>query len=351
MRIFTWLAVCALALSASGAELHFNFGDYEYGATPTNKFHAELGGGGAAPVWKIISAEVPSAFPSLDSNVTMTAHAKVLAQTSEDMTDERYPMFIYDGETFRDFKFSTRFKTVSGITEQMAGLVFNFQNSSNFYVIRVSALGNNIGFYKMVNGEIVSPIKLPLTITNAGWHTLEVDSSGTYVDCQLDGQKALPTITDRSPPVGKLGFWTKSDSITYFASADVDYTPRVAPAQQMVDNVLEKQSLLLGLRIYTLETNATLPHIIASKDKSEVGELGTEAELQAIQDGTVSFGREHGANYVTMPLHDRNGEYIGAVRVKSKSFLGETQDSAITRATIVRKMVEEYCTVGNELQK
>ena len=74
------------------------------------------------------------------------------------MTDERFPMFIYDGEKFRDFRFLTRFKIVSGVSEQMAGLVFRFQNTSNFYVVRASALGRNVRFYKVVNGARSDPI-------------------------------------------------------------------------------------------------------------------------------------------------------------------------------------------------
>ena len=37
----------------------------------------------------------------------------------------------------------------------MAGLAFRFQNASNFYVVRASALGHNLRFYKMVNGQFV----------------------------------------------------------------------------------------------------------------------------------------------------------------------------------------------------
>ena len=49
--------------------------------------------------------------------------------------------FIYDGQQFKDFKFTTRFKIIGGTVEQMAGVVFRFQNESNFYVLRASALG------------------------------------------------------------------------------------------------------------------------------------------------------------------------------------------------------------------
>src|ERR1700744_5151893 len=142
MRFLALLLGCALAGAASGAELSFHFSDYAAGTVPTN-FQSVLAGGGVPPVWKIVDDDVPSGFNAFKSNVPLMNHSTALAQTSEDPTDERYPMFIYRGDLFRNFKFRTKFKIVSGMVEQMAGLVFRFQNASNFYVVRISALGKN----------------------------------------------------------------------------------------------------------------------------------------------------------------------------------------------------------------
>jgi hypothetical protein len=265
----------------------------------------------------------------------------VLAQTSQDPAGDRYPLFIYDGETFKDFKLTTRFKIVGGKAEQMAGVALRFQNTSNFYVVRVSALGKNIAFYKMVNGEIVSPVRLPLEITNGAWHELSIDCSGIYIDCSVDGQKVLPTITDKSPPDGKIGFWTKSDAVSYFCDPVIEYTPRIAAAQSLVQRIMEQQPRILGLRIYTLDDQGA-PHILASKDETEIGGPGTDAEKDAINDGKIFYARSHGAVVVTLPFRDRNGDAIAAVRVRLDSFFGETQKNAVTRAVmIVKKMQAE----------
>lgn len=343
------LSVCLLAWGVSGAELRFDFAAEPEGTTPTN-FQTVLAGGGLPPAWKIVGDDVPSGFMAFNSKLPMLEHSTVLAQTSQDLTDEHYPMFIYRGDVFRDFKFSSRFKIVSGIAEQMAGLVFRFQNASNFYLVRISALGTNICFYKVVNGDIVSPVKLPLSVTPGTWHTLAVDCSGIYIDCQVDGQKALPTITDSSPPDGRLGFWTKSDSVTHYADAVVDYTPRISTAQQMVNTVMQTETRLLSLRIYvTGPTNST--RVIASNKTTEVGLPGEDAEYQAVQNNTISFGREPDAVILILPLQDRNGDNIAAMRVKMKSFFGETQDTALTRATMVRKELEALCPDDDNLQK
>lgn len=349
MRIFIWLCSCAVAWSVSGAELQFNFGDLA-GDTALTNFHAVLLGSGQPVKWEILQDTMPSAFAPFTDQAVNVARRSVLAQTSRDATDERFPMFIYDRMKFRDFKFTTRFKIVSGVAEQMAGVVFRFQNASNFYVIRVSALGNNVGFYKVINRQRVTPVVLPAHMSTNVWHELVVDCSGIYIECLLDGQKALPTITDKSPPDGKLGFWTKSDAVSYFADTTVEYTPLIPAAQELVKTIMEKEPRILGLRIYTLGTNG-MTHIIASKEPAEIGRLGTEAELAAIRSGTVSFGRERDAVLVTLPFHDRNGDYIAAVRVKLKSFFGETQDTAVTRAMMLLKMMQPLCTSAEDLQK
>jgi hypothetical protein len=348
MRIFPWLFAAALTLSVSGAELQFNFADYPEGATPTN-FHSALAGSGLPAHWKIVTDEVPPLLAPLTDKAPVTRRG-VLAQASEDMTDERFPMFIYDGETFRDFKFSTRFKIVSGITEQMAGVVFRFQNTSNFYVVRVSSLGHNVRFYKVVNGQRSDPIGPLLDVPLGTWHTLGVRCEGNQISIFLDDHLVMPPLGDNTFTEGKLGFWTKSDAVSYFADGRMTYTPRIPAAQQLVDNLMEKQPLILGVQIFTLQTSNTT-RIIASKDHAEIGLAGTDVELQTLTDGITFFGRDRGVVMVALPLRDRNGESIAALRVKLKSYFTETQDAAVTRALMIRKKLEELCTSAEDLNK
>ena len=333
MRIFPWIFSLALAASVSGAEIQFNFSDYPEGATPTN-FQAVLAGGGAPGVWKILSAVTPSAFAPFGTNAPVLNRSRVLAQTGDDPTDERFPMFLFSGEKFRNFKFTTRFEIVSGVTEQMAGVVFRYQNASNYYVVRVNALAKNIRFYKMVDGAQSEPIGADVEIAAGVWHSLGVQCDGTQITVTFDDKSVMPALGDSTFSDGRLGFRTKSDAVCYFTDARVDYTPIVPAAQLMVNSLVEKEPKILSLRIYTADTNNNT-RVIASKDIAEIGKVGTDAEQKAIADGTVSFGREKGAVVLTLPLHDRNGEYIAAVRVRLKSFLGETQENAVVRARMI----------------
>jgi hypothetical protein len=348
MRFFSWVFILTLTLAARGAEIHFNLSDTPAGGLPTN-FVPVLAGGGAPGEWKIVVTDVPSQFAAFSGQPqAMTRHG-VLAQTSTDATDERFPMILYTGEKFRNFKFTTRFKIVSGVAEQMAGVVFRYQNSSNYYVVRASALGRNVRFYKVINGLRSDPIGPEQEVTTNVWHSLAVQCEGTQISIWFDDKPAMPALGDNSLTEGLLGFRTKSDAVAYFDNASVEYTPIVPGAQLVVNRTLEKETKLLGLRIYTAQTNGAT-RVIASKNPSEIGQAGTDAEANAIKDGTVWFGREKGAVEVTLPLHDRNGEFIAAVRVRMKTFLGETEDNAVTRARMIVKEMQQQVESEKDLE-
>jgi hypothetical protein len=349
MRKFLSGFCLALALSAAGAEIKIDFGGLAAGQTPTN-FHAALAGGGRPGAWKIVMDEVPPLLAPLSPHAPAFSRRAVVAQTGADPADERFPMLIYDGETFKDFKLTTRFKIVSGAMEQMAGIVFRFQNASNFYVIRASALGHNLRYYKLVDGVRASPIGPQMDISVGVWHTLAVQCLGNQITCWLDGNLVMPPLNDNTFTAGKIGFWTKSDAVSYFGDTTITYTPLVPMAQTLVRNVLTNEPRILGLRIYTLD-NKGRPRIAASKDEKEIGQPGTDAEKAAISDGKVFFGRGKGTVAVTLPLRDRNGDPMAAVRVQLKSFFGETQDNALTRATTILKQMQAQVTSREELMQ
>jgi len=313
-------------------------------------FDNVLAGSGPPGEWKVIEDEVPSAFTPLTDRAPVTTRRSVLAQLNQDPTDNRFPMLIYNGETFDDFKLTTQFKIVSGVAEQMAGVVFRFQNASNFYVVRASALGHNLRFYKMVNGQFMDPFTLGTNITVGVWHTLTVQCEGIQINCWLDDTLEMPLHVPTTFATGKVGFWTMSDAVSYFGDTTMDYKPRVPAAQALVNSIMQKQSRILTLRIYAPDARGET-HVIASNDAKEIGQPGTDAEKAAVTDGTVSFGKSPGVVAVTLPLRDRNGDPMAAVRVRLKSFMGETQDHAVSRATQIIHDMQAQVTTAKDLMQ
>lgn len=348
-QLFVCLCLC-LVLPAAGAEINFNFGDFSQGRSLTNDFQSALAGGGRPGDWRIVTDEMPSAFTPFNSKAPAAMnHISVLAQLDTDPTDERFPMLVYDKETFKDFTLTTRFKILSGVAEQMAGVVFRYQNASNFYVVRVSALGHNLRFYKVVNGARGNLVGPPLDISIGTWHSLMVHCEGNRVTCWLDNSQVMPPLQDDTFDSGKIGFWTKSDSLTHFGDTTISYTPVVPMAQLMVRSVMEQEPRgILELRIYALDKSGT-PRIIASNSAAEMGKAGTDAEMGAITNGATYFGRGRGTVAVTLPLTDRNGDPVAAVRVEMKSFLGETRDTSLLRARMIVSKMQSQVVSSQDL--
>jgi len=258
---------------------------------------------------------------------------------AQDRTDEHFPLLVLDDEVFADFLVTTRFKTVQGDKERMAGIAFRIQNETNYYVVRASSLGNTFRFYKVVNGERSLPIGPEVAIPSGVWHELSIECKGNQIRCLLNGKELIPVLTDNSFVRGKIGFWTKSDSVSYFTDTKIIYTRREMPAQTLVRETAKKYPRLLAIKIYVPGTEPSTTRLIASKDEKEIGQAGAKTEQAVISHGEVYYGKEKDSISVIMPLRDRNGDAIAAARVVMRPFPGQTEQNAIARALpIVKEM-------------
>lgn len=335
--------VCLILIAAArneAAEIRFDFARTPLNTMPAG-FTSVLGGEGPPGEWKIVEDVVTTPFRSLTTQAALTEKRPVLAQLSRDPTDERFPMLVYEGETFADFTFSTRFKLVSGEKEQMAGVAFRMKDERNYYYVRASALGGTFRFFKVVDGQRGPPIGPEIRIGTGVWHELSVQCRGSRIQVLLNGQAVLPELTDHSFAAGRIAFWTKSDSVAYFADAGIVYKPVERVAQTILASVMNKYSRLAGLKIIgRASTNEPL-QIIASTDKTEVGRKGDDFIEDVLASDKIYYAKEKRLAIVTMPLRDRNGETIAAVRVLLDSFRGQTEQNALARALPVVKSIEE----------
>jgi len=349
MRIIVFSGWLLCAVSAWGVELNIDFSGTTTGQTPTN-FVSAVAGQGPAGNWTIMSDYVPPLLAPLTPQAEQLSSQPVLAQTSQDPTDERFPMLVYQPVTFKDFKLTARLKMVSGLVEEMAGVVFRYQNSSNFYVVRASALGRNVRFYKMVNGVRSDPIGPTVDVVPGKWYILTVQCTGNQITIWMNNTPMMPTLQDNTFNSGKVGFWTKSDAVSYFSDLKIEYTPEVPAAQMMVNHVLDLEDRILDLKLYTLDSQG-VPRVLAGKNVKDVGQAGGPGEKAALAEGTVSFGRGPGTVAVWLPLRDRNGDPMAAVWIRLHSFFGETQDHAITRGTQIIKLMQDQVTSSEDLLK
>ena len=322
-----------------GAEKVFDFRQDKLNETPRG-FRSMLGGTGQPGDWRIVMDEPPSVLAAVSLNELGSGRSPVLAQLSRDRTDERFPMLVYEEETFGDFSLTTRFKLVDGAAEQIAGIAFRIQDERNYYYIRASGLGGTFYFYKVVNGQRSSPIGNKMEIRRGVWHTLTIECKGARIQAWLNGKEAIPPLEDKSFTGGQIGFWTKSDAVSYFGDTTVVYRPKEILAQTLVKDAFQKYPRLQGLKIYAPASEGGDLKVVASLDPSEVGRTAPAEIGKVLVDRGYFYGKGEGEVMLTLPLHDNNGEKVAAVRVVMKSFIGQTEKNALARAMPVVKGME-----------
>ena len=150
---------------------------------------------------------------------------KVFAQVSADPTAGRFPLAIYDKVSLKDGTLSVKFKTISGKIDQAAGLVWRYRDPANYYIVRANALENNVVLYKVENGERVSlaPRNAPSRsygvkhpVPKQVWSKLSVEFSGKLFTVRFNDEKLFDVEDSTFDVAGKVGLWTKADSVTYF---------------------------------------------------------------------------------------------------------------------------------------
>jgi hypothetical protein len=190
-------------LQPAGKTLTYNFdGDSE--GELSAKFHVAMTGQGAKSQW------VVKMDPSAPSQ------PNILAQLSTDKTDYRFPLAIADEGSFKDLEVSVKFKAVSGDVDQAAGLVFRLKDANNYYTVRANALENNYRLYHVVAGKRQQFAGANFKVASGEWHELRVECIGNKITCYYDGDKKIESTDDTFKEAGKIGLWTKADSVTYF---------------------------------------------------------------------------------------------------------------------------------------
>jgi len=336
------------AAALAAAERLFDFRQLQIDQPPPG-FRSAAGGGGKPGEWKILLDDTFGLMPPISDKPV--AKRPVLAQVSRDRTDEHFPMLIWEEETLGDFSLTTAFKIVAGEEEQMAGIAFRIQDEKNYYYIRASSLGGTFNFFKVVEGVRSAPIGVKVEITKGVWHEMTVQCKGDQIRGWLDGKELIPALGDKSFNEGKVGFWTKSDSVSYFTDAKLTYTPKVTLAQVLVRDSLQKYPRLLGLNIFAPTTNRAEPRIIASTEAKELGAPAHHQEQDVIAHSSIYHVNANGRVVLIMPLHDANGESVAAVTVTLKSFPGQTEKNAIARALPIIKQMEARVRSVNDLSQ
>ena len=136
---------------------------------------------------------------------------RVLCQTGK----ATFPAIVLGNASFSNITLSARFKPVSGREDRAAGLIFRVQDTNNYYILRANALEDNVNIYVYAGG-VRHQLKVGYAAVPSGrWQTLRVEASGPQIRGFLNNRPVVDA-TDTTYTRGRIGLWTKADSVTCF---------------------------------------------------------------------------------------------------------------------------------------
>ena len=122
-----------------------------------------------------------------------------------------------DIDNFENGEIRVKFKMIGGTLDRCAGLLFNVKPNGDYLTVRFNGTEDNVVLWKFVNG-VRSQVRrgtkaVPLELGT--WNELKAVVHGTDFKAYLNGQLAVE-FTLKEPVSGKVGLWSKTDSMTEF---------------------------------------------------------------------------------------------------------------------------------------
>jgi hypothetical protein len=202
MRLFPFVFSFFCTVDAMAANIDFNTD--HVGQAPAGWTCGATGRG--APKWTV----------ELDAS----AHGKgkVLKQSGV----ATFPWCVKTDSALRDGWVEVRFRLLSGREDRAGGLVWRWKDGDNYYVARANALENNVSLYYTERGSRKTLKYVDAPVAAETWHTLRVEFTGKHITVSLDGQRSIEMDDTHIGGSGKVGVWTKADSVTVFDGFSYD---------------------------------------------------------------------------------------------------------------------------------
>lgn len=170
-------------------------------------FTAEMTGGGDPEGWRIEEGAPP---------INGTGGKKQLARRSNDGSENRSPVCVYDDLSARDVDVTVQFKALSGNFEQSAGVMVRYQDKDNYYVLRANAKVGNVALFKVTDGKLEMFADRSTAVTLKKWQKLRLLAKGDAFEAFLDDVSLFTAKDGAINDAGKVGLWTRSDSEALF---------------------------------------------------------------------------------------------------------------------------------------
>jgi hypothetical protein len=120
-------------------------------------------------------------------------------------------------ENFENGEISVRFKMVGGALDRCSGILFNVKPNGDYLTVRFNGTEDNLVLWTFVSGKrsFVKRASENVPLELGTWHEIRIAVHGTKLTGALDGKWILDYEL-KEPVAGKVGLWSKTDSMSEF---------------------------------------------------------------------------------------------------------------------------------------
>ena len=129
-----------------------------------------------------------------------------------------FPYAIAQGvDDFRNGEISMRFQMVEGSLDSCAGILFNVKPNGDYLTVRFNGKEDNLVLWTFNTGtrKFVKKGAEDMPLNRKEWYAMKIAVQGTKLEGYLNGKKLLD-YTLPEPVTGKVGVWSKTDSVSLF---------------------------------------------------------------------------------------------------------------------------------------
>jgi hypothetical protein len=145
-------------------------------------------------------------------------YGKRYAEFLDNVTAYAYfPFAVAVGvDGFTNGEIKVKFKSISGRIDQGAGILFDLKPNGDYYALRANPLENNLVLWRYKHGSrsSVSWVR-NVNTPSRKWHSLRLTVKGKHIKGFVNGKQYI-AYTLPADVSGKVGLWTKADSVIYF---------------------------------------------------------------------------------------------------------------------------------------
>lgn len=149
-------------------------------------------------------------------DATAPSRPNVLAQISTNNAKDSFPIAVETKSKYQDLDIGVQIKVVDGQTDRSGGIIFRYQDVNDYYLVRINAMDNQIGLFRVEHGNLTPLASDALPAPPNGWHALRVIFKGDNIQAYYDGLKHIDANDNELPKPGLIGFWTHADSVAHF---------------------------------------------------------------------------------------------------------------------------------------